>query len=143
MDNEWIIAFLIGILTAFLSEYLLYLFKTRIYEKRFVRRRFKKILGTYSHKDGTVEIVHLRSNYFQAIGKEKNGTVWISNLQYLGNTVFVGVYDWKPTSNLNDWGEHHLHVLPSGDISVIWINKSIDIESRGRLIWKKLANYGK
>ncbi len=84
-----------------------------------------------------MEILHLSGNYFQAVGSEKSGVNWKSNLHYLENSVFTGVYNWQPFSNLNDWGEHHLHVLPNGDISVIWLNKSVDKEIKGRLIWKK------
>ncbi len=137
MSTELIVGFLLGIISAFVSEYILYIFKSEIYEKIFARRKYKKFLGKYSHENGIVEISHLSGNYFQAVGLENSGVVWKSNLHYLENSVFMGVYDWKPTSNLNDWGEHHLHILPNGDISVIWINKSIDKESKGRLIWKK------
>ncbi len=137
MSTELIIGFLLGIISAFVSEYILYIFKNKIYEKIFARRKYKQFLGKYSHDNGSVEITHLSGNYFQAIGTENNGVIWKSNLHYLENSIFTGVYDWKPTSNLNDWGEHHLHVLPNGDISVIWINKSVDKESKGRLIWVK------
>lgn len=137
MSIELIIGFLLGIISAFVSEYFLYIFKSKIYEKIFARRKYKKFLGNYSHDNGKVEIIHMSGNYFQAIGTENSGTIWKSNLHYLENSVFTGVYDWKPTTNLNDWGEHHLHILPNGDISVIWVNKSVDKETKGRLIWKK------
>lgn len=56
---------------------------------------------------------------------------------YLNNSVFVGVFDWQSNSGLDDWGEHHLHILPNGDIGVIWINKSVEKEAKGRLIWTR------
>jgi hypothetical protein len=138
MKSELILGFLLGIISTFVSEYFLYIFKNKVYDKIFTRRKYKKFLGKYIHDNGSIEIIHLYGNDFQAIGIENNGIMWKSNLHYLENSIFTGVYDWKPTSNLNDWGEHHLHVLPNGDISVIWINKSVDNESKGRLIWKKI-----
>lgn len=103
----------------------------------YARIRYRRFLGNYTHQKGTVEIKHSKGDYFQAIGQQNDGVKWLSNLRYLNNSVFVGVYDWKPESGLDDWGEHTLHVLKNGDISVIWINKSVDPEKKGRLIWKK------
>jgi hypothetical protein len=138
MSKELIIGFLFGIVSAFLSEYLLYIFKSKIYDKIFARRKYIKFLGNYVHDNGDVEIIHLSGNDFQATGIEKDGTIWKSNLHYLENLVFTGVYDWEPTAKKNDWGEHHLHILANGDISVIWMNKSSDMEKKGRLIWRKV-----
>lgn len=127
------IGFLLGIVASIIATILFNLI-TSTFLSRFQYRRF---LGKYSHPNGTVEIKHLKGDFFQAIGNENNGVIWNSNLKYLNNSVFVGVYDWKPNSGLDDWGEHHLHILPNGNISVIWVNKSVEKEARGRLIWIK------
>jgi hypothetical protein len=99
--------------------------------------KYKYILGKYEHQNGQVEIKHIKGDNFQAIGQELSGVKWISNLKYLDNSTFIGIYDWKPNSGLEDWGEHHLHILPNGNISVIWINKSSEKEDKGRIIWTK------
>jgi len=131
--SDLTIGFLLGIVASIIATILLNLYSSRIYSKF----RYRKFVGKYSHRKGTVEIKHLKDEYFQAVGKENNGVIWNSNLRYLNNLVFVGVYDWDPNSGLDDWGEHHLHILPNGNISVIWINKSVENESKGRLIWMK------
>lgn len=138
MSKELLFGFLLGIISAFFAEYLLYIFKSKIYDKLFARRKYRKFLGKYTHGNGSVEIIHLSGNDFQAIGVENDGRAWKSNLHYLENLVFTGVYDWEPAPDLNDWGEHLLHILPNGDISVIWMNKSTDREKKGRLIWGKI-----
>lgn len=125
--------FLLGIGASLIATILFNFTKNTIY----ARIKHRRFLGNYSHPKGTVEIKHLKGDYFQAAGKENNGVQWLSNLRYLNNSVFVGVYDWKPESGLDDWGEHHLHIMPNRNISVIWMNKSIDPEKKGRLIWEK------
>lgn len=131
--NDLTIGFLLGIFASIIASILLNFINITFYA-RFKHRRF---LGKYSHPNGTVEIKHLKGDYFQAIGLEDSGVKWVSNLRYLNNSVFIGVYDWKLGFGVNDWGEHNLHILPDGNISVIWTNKSIDNETRGRLIWEK------
>ncbi len=44
MSIELLIGILLGIISAFLSEYLLYLFKREVYEKIFTRRKYKNSL---------------------------------------------------------------------------------------------------
>ncbi|MBN2095666.1 MAG: hypothetical protein JW727_06455 [Candidatus Aenigmarchaeota archaeon] len=139
MENDFTIAFLLGIIATFIAEAVIVLFKREFYDKRYLKRKFKNIIGTYVHDNGKVRVVHLIGNDFKAIGRERNGIEWESHLRYLGNSVLTGFYDWRPTSNLNAWGEHTLHILPNGNISVIWVNKGIDHEQKGRLIWKKVS----
>jgi len=131
--NDLTAGFLLGIIASIIASILLNSF-INIF---FAKFRYRRFLGKYNHPNGTVEIKHLKGDYFQAIGNENNGVEWQSNLKYLNNSVFAGVYDWKPESGLDDWGEHNLHILPNGNISVIWINKSTEKESKGRLIWMK------
>lgn len=131
--NDLTIGFLLGIVASIIATILLNFLTSSF----FARYRHRKFLGKYSHPNGIVEIKHLKGDYFQAFGLENSGVEWISNLRYLNNSVFIGVYDWKLGLGVNDWGEHHLHVLPNGNISVIWTNKSIDKETRGRLIWER------
>jgi len=131
---------LIGIIVTLGVEFLIYLFRREIYDKIIARIKYRKFLGQYTHDNGNVIIKHISGDNFKAIGTETAGPIWISNLHFIGNLAFTGVYDWKPDFNRNDWGEHYLHVLPNRDISVIWINKSIQTETKGRLIWKKQKN---
>jgi hypothetical protein len=131
--NDLTIGFLFGIIGSIIATMLLNFILSRFFSKL----QYRKYLGKYSHPNGTVQIKHLKGDYFQVIGKENNGIIWNSNLKYLNNSVFVGVYDWQPCSGLDEWGEHHLHILPNGNISVIWINKSVEKEAKGRLIWIK------
>jgi hypothetical protein len=128
---------IIGIVGTLAGAIILYFFNLAIFDKIFAKIKYRKFIGKYTHDRGRVEINHIRGNNFQAIGTQNDGPIWISNLHYIGNLGFTGVYDWKPDFNLNDWGEHYLHVLPNCDISVIWTNKSVQTETRGRLIWKK------
>lgn len=132
--NELTLGFLLGIVSSIIATILLNFSNNNI----FARYRYRRFLGKYIHPNGFVEIKHLKGDYFQAIGKENSGLEWHSNLKYLNNSVFFGVYDWNPESLIDDWGEHNLHILPNGNISVIWINKSTEKESKGKLIWTKL-----
>lgn len=133
-SSDVIQGFLLGIISsAFAAIILNYL--TSNYYARF---KYRKFLGKYKHPKGTVEIKHSKGDHFLAIGIENTGVKWISNLKYLDNSFFIGVYDWNQDSGLSDWGEHNLHVLPNGNISVIWTNKSVDKEDKGRLIWEKI-----
>lgn len=128
--------FLLGIIASIIAAIVLNFISSKFY----ARFKYRKFLGEYNHDNGKVRIKHLHGNFFQATGYENIGVIWKSNLEYHKNLVFSGTYDWKPSSGLSDWGEHLLHVLPSGDISVIWTNKSIDKENKGRLIWKKIKS---
>lgn len=134
MTDLWI-GFLLGIVAAFFAEFMLYLFKAEFYDKFLLRRKYRKLTGLYTHENGEVEIVHITGNRFEARGIESWGFSWISNLQYHNNSLFTGVYDWNVTSETEIWGEHYLHVLPNGDISVIWNDRN-QVKT-GRLIWKK------
>lgn len=138
MSDELVLGFFLGMISAFLTEYVIYLFKSKVYDTFLLRKKYKHLTGRYKHSNGEVKLVHLHENFFQASGTEDDNVKWTSMLTYHGNSTFSGVYDWKPASGLNDWGEHYLHVLPNDDISVIWINKSTESESKGRVIWKKI-----
>lgn len=92
--------------------------------------RYRKLIGTYSHNKAIIELKHLKADLFQAIAYTDDKVEWISNLQYLNNSAFYGIYDYKPYSGKVDWGEHHLHVLPNGNINDIWINKSSKSEAK-------------
>ena len=132
--NDLLIGFCLGIIASVIAALLLAYVDNRVIAKY----KFRKIVGSYRHENGNVELKHLSGADFQARGKEHAGGQWISKVKYIGNSVFVGVYDWNPgREHEEDWGEHYLHLLPNGNISVIWINKSVDRELKGRLIWTK------
>lgn len=130
---DLISGFFFGIIASLIAA-LIYAF---VHSKIYSKHKYRKILGNYSHSNGNVEIIHVSGNNFKAKGIENKGDKWESNLRYYDNTVFYGVYDWNPETEENQWGEHHLHLLPDGNITVIWINKSKEKESSGKLIWKK------
>ena len=133
--SELISGFIMGIVASLIAA-LIYAF---VHSKVYSKHKYRKIIGNYSHSKGKVEIIHVSGNNFKAKGIENNGVKWESHLRYYDNTVFYGVYDWSPETNNNQWGEHHLHLLPDGNISVIWINKSQEKETSGKLIWKKCS----
>jgi hypothetical protein len=99
--------------------------------------RYRKLIGTYNHNKSIIILKHLKADLFQAIAYTDDKVEWISNLQYLNNSAFYGIYDYKPDSGKVDWGEHHLHVLPNGNINVIWINKSSKSEAKTQYTFVK------
>ena len=139
MESEPLSNFVLGIISGVITSYLIFLFQAFIYKKLIMRWKYRRFTGSYRHGRGTVDLIHTRGDFFQAIGNDGSGIVWKSNLTYTGNRMFSGVYDYQSSSNSNDWGEHHLHILDNGNIFVIWKNQSEDRETKGRLIWEKVG----
>jgi hypothetical protein len=127
-----------GIIIGIVASLIAAIIYSFVHGNLYSRYKYRKIIGNYSHSKGKVEIIHVSGNNFKAKGLENKGVKWESHLRYYDNTVFYGVYDWDSEAEENQWGEHHLHILPNGNITVIWINKSQEKESSGKLIWKKM-----